>query len=182
MTRTKSPDSRRSKAAALPPAAALQSWQASPAALHLDAQFCFPLYAAAHVVARAYRPLLEPLGLTYPQYLVMLVLWEEQTVTVKALGERLHLDSGTLSPLLARLSTARLVKKQRDKDDARKVAITLTAKGLALRDDAAGVPEALVCEILGKAAGKDVDDASARAAALRTQLQGLLRAFGETAA
>jgi DNA-binding MarR family transcriptional regulator len=116
--------------------------------LRLDAQFCFPLYAATNLITRAYRPLLKPLGLTYPQYLVMLVLWEQPSLTVKALGQRLLLDSGTLSPLLQRLEGQRLVKKQTDPDDARRVIVGITAKGEALRAKAMQVPEALMCRLL----------------------------------
>ena len=120
--------------------------------LHLDAQFCFPVYAANNLIQRAYRPLLAPLGLTYPQYLVMMVLWEDDGdgggVSVSSLGERLYLDSGTLSPLLQRLEAKRLVKKRPDSDDARRVVVGLSAKGRALRAAAQQVPEALVCRLL----------------------------------
>jgi DNA-binding MarR family transcriptional regulator len=141
--------------------------------LALDAQFCFPVYAAANLIARLYRPLLEPLGLTYPQYLVMLVLWESGPVTVKAIGERLLLDSGTLSPLLKRLEERRLVKKRPDADDARRVVVSLTAKGRALRAEALKVPEALLCRLLAEGG----PDAAGRVAALRSQLQELVAAL-----
>jgi len=114
--------------------------------LHLDQQLCFALYAATRAMTQAYQPLLEPLGLTYPQYLVMLVLWEEAGVPVKHLGERLQLDSGTLTPLLKRLETQGLVVRRRDDTDARVVRIDLTVAGRALRRRAADVPRALFCK------------------------------------
>jgi DNA-binding MarR family transcriptional regulator len=117
--------------------------QPTPDQLLLDQQLCFALYAASRSVTGLYRPLLEPLGLTYPQYLVMLVLWEQDGLTVRELGQRLQLDSGTLTPLLKRLQSAGLVTRQRRKQDEREVDIRLTAAGLALRDKASGIPECL---------------------------------------
>ncbi len=146
--------------------------------LRLDAQFCFPVYAANNLIQRAYRSLLQPLGLTYPQYLVLLVLWEADIdesdggVSVSGLGGRLFLDSGTLSPLLQRLEAKRLIKRRVDADDARRVSIVLSAKGRALRADAARVPEALVCRLLPTApssetlAGLEATRAQLRALAL----------------
>src|SRR4051812_33631946 len=93
--------------------------------LRLDRQLCFPLYVAARLIVSAYRPLLGPLGLTYPQYLVMLALWEEDGLSVGALGERLHLDSGTLTPLLKRMERQELVKRSRSSADDRVVLIHL---------------------------------------------------------
>jgi len=116
--------------------------------LRLDSQLCFPLYAAANAVSRAYRPLLEPLGLTYPQYLVMLVLWESAPLSVGEVGERLLLDSGTLTPLLKRLESAGLVQRQRDADDERRVVVDLTPAGHRLKEKARAVPEALACRVL----------------------------------
>jgi len=115
--------------------------------LRLDRQLCFALYAASGLVTRAYRPLLEPLGLTYPQYLVMLVLWERTPRTVSELGERLDLDSGTLTPLLKRLEAAGLVARNRDPKDERRVQVTLTPTGAALHDAAAKIPETLACAL-----------------------------------
>ncbi|MES3026508.1 MAG: MarR family transcriptional regulator [Pseudomonadota bacterium] len=115
--------------------------------LRLDNQLCFALYAASGLVTRAYRPLLEPLGLTYPQYLVMLALWEQAPRTVKALGQALELDSGTLTPLLKRLETAGFVTRTRDAQDERRVQIALTKAGEALREKAAEVPTALACQL-----------------------------------
>jgi DNA-binding MarR family transcriptional regulator len=117
--------------------------QPTPDQLLLDQQLCFALYAASRSVTGLYRPLLEPLGLTYPQYLVMLVLWEQDGLTVRELGQRLQLDSGTLTPLLKRLQSAGLVTRQRRKQDEREVDIRLTDAGLALREKASGIPECL---------------------------------------
>ena len=108
------------------------SWPGKYAAdqlLRLDNQICFAVYSAAHAFNRVYKPLLDRLGLTYPQYLVMLVLWERDGVPVKDIGERLFLDSGTLTPLLKRLEAAELVKRTRSTEDERQVLIALTAQG-----------------------------------------------------
>jgi len=117
--------------------------KSTPEHLLLDQQLCFALYAASRSVTGLYRPLLEPLGLTYPQYLVMLVLWERDGLTVRELGQRLQLDSGTLTPLLKRLQTAGLVDRQRRTEDEREVDIRLTEAGLALRDQASDVPKCM---------------------------------------
>lgn len=111
--------------------------------LKLDRQLCFALYGAAHAFNRAYKPLLEPLGLTYPQYLVMMALWEEDGQQVKALGERLGLDSGTLSPLLKRLEQTGYVERRRDTADERQVFITLTEPGRAIKARAVQVMRAI---------------------------------------
>jgi DNA-binding MarR family transcriptional regulator len=111
--------------------------------LRLDLQVCFPLYAASNLLGRLYRPVLAPLGLTYPQYLVMLVLWQEAPQSVSALGDRLHLDSGTLTPLLKRMENAGLVTRTRDAADERRVLIGLTEQGVALRQAARDVPATL---------------------------------------
>ena len=102
---------------------------AADQALRLDNQICFAVYSAAHAFNRVYKPLLDRLGLTYPQYLVMLVLWERDGVPVKDIGERLFLDSGTLTPLLKRLEAAGLVKRTRSTEDERQVLIALTPQG-----------------------------------------------------
>jgi DNA-binding MarR family transcriptional regulator len=111
--------------------------------LSLDRQVCFSLYAATNLLNRLYGPVLSKLGLTYPQYLVMLVLWEHEVQTVGALGARLYLDSGTLSPLLKRMEGAGLVVRRRDPADERKVSVALTDQGRALREQALHVPEAM---------------------------------------
>jgi DNA-binding MarR family transcriptional regulator len=116
-------------------------------ALQLDHQVCFPLYAASLALVRAYRPLLEPLQLTYPQYLVMLVLWERQRTTLRDLRARLHLDSGTLSPLLKRLEGAGLLRRSRSATDERVVQVELTAQGRALKERAREIPEEIFCRI-----------------------------------
>jgi DNA-binding MarR family transcriptional regulator len=112
--------------------------------LLLGNQLCFAVYSTAHAFNRVYKPLLDRLGLTYPQYLVMLVLWERDDVPVKDIGERLFLDSGTLTPLLKRLEAAGLIKRTRNKDDERQVLIALTAQGEALREQAKMLPEAIL--------------------------------------
>jgi DNA-binding MarR family transcriptional regulator len=112
--------------------------------LMLDNQLCFAVYSTAHVFNRVYKPLLDKLGLTYPQYLVMLVLWERDGVPVKDIGERLFLDSGTLTPLLKRLEAADLVKRTRSTEDERQVLIALTSQGQALREKARAVPEGIL--------------------------------------
>jgi DNA-binding MarR family transcriptional regulator len=113
--------------------------------LHLDNQVCFALYSASLALTRTYRGLLAELGLTYPQYLVMLVLWQRDTQTVSAIGEKLFLDSATLTPLLKRLQAAGLVTRTRATQDERQVVIGLTGAGLALRSRAKAVPEGLFC-------------------------------------
>ncbi len=115
--------------------------------LALDDQLCFAVYSAAHAFNRVYKPLLDRLGLTYPQYLVMLVLWGRDDQSVKAIGEKLILDSGTLTPLLKRLEARGLVTRRRDPADERSVRIGLTAKGRALRDEAKAVPLAIGCAV-----------------------------------
>ena len=112
--------------------------------LRLDNQICFAIYSAAHAFNRVYKPVLDLLGLTYPQYLAMLVLWERDGLAVKEIGERLFLDSGTLTPLLKRLEQAGLVKRTRSSEDERQVLIALTAQGLALRDKAHSVPMSIL--------------------------------------
>ena len=111
--------------------------------LRLDRQICFPLYAASNMLTRLYRPVLEKLGLTYPQYLVMLVLWESAPHSVGDLGSKLHLDSGTLTPLLKRLEQAGFVSRRRDADDERRVLVHLTRSGRALKRPARAVPATL---------------------------------------
>ena len=119
--------------------------RAAPAdGLALDRQLCFALYAASLARTKTYKPLLEPLGLTYPQYLVMLALWETDGITVSALGERLTLDSGTLTPLLKRLQAQGLVQRLRDTADERRVLLQLTAAGRALNARAVAVPQAVL--------------------------------------
>ncbi|MCE9685682.1 MarR family transcriptional regulator [Shewanella sp. AS16] len=117
--------------------------------LCLDNQVCFALYSAANAMVRAYRPLLDKLDLTYPQYLVMLVLWQEQGISVKTLGDRLHLDSGTLTPLLKRLEAKGLVSRGRSERDERVRVLQLTQAGGELQLAARGVPEQMRCKVGG---------------------------------
>ena len=112
--------------------------------LKLDNQLCFAVYSTSLAMTRLYKPLLDKLGLTYPQYLVMLALWEQDGPMVSVLGERLSLDSGTLTPLLKRLEASGLVARVRDVADERRVHITLTAAGRRLKAKAASVPACLL--------------------------------------
>ncbi|RWR03263.1 MarR family transcriptional regulator [[Pantoea] beijingensis] len=115
------------------------------APLLLDQQLCFALYSANLKLHKLYRQLLAPLELTYPQYLVMMVLWERDDVTVSDIGERLFLDSATLTPLLKRLESAGLLQRQRSRQDERQVIVTLTAEGRTLRKKARGIPDSVRC-------------------------------------
>ena len=116
---------------------------AGPEAPRLNRQLCFAMYSASRAATAAYRPMLGELGLTYPQYLVMLVLWEDEARSVRELGEELGLDSGTLSPLLKRLEALGLVERRRSAADERRVEVFLTAAGTALSVQAAGIPQRL---------------------------------------
>jgi DNA-binding MarR family transcriptional regulator len=109
--------------------------------LRLDDQLCFSIYAASHAFTRFYKPLLEPLGLTYPQYLVLLTLWESDRLPLKAIGERLGLDSGTLTPLLKRMEQSGLITRVRDAADERQVLVSLTGKGRRLEQKAQRFPQ-----------------------------------------
>lgn len=134
--------------------------------LRLDEQLCFALYAASRAVTQAYQPFLAPLNLTYPQYLVMLVLWEADGLTVKAIGEKLLLDSGTLTPLLKRLETAGYISRQRSSLDERQVLIRLNDSGRNLRGQALAMRQQMQCRFAGPLQ---------QAGGLREALQGLLR-------
>ncbi|MBS0447151.1 MAG: MarR family transcriptional regulator [Proteobacteria bacterium] len=153
----KSPSRRRA------PAATATDWQ------QLDRQLCFALYSASLAMTKLYKPLLDPLGLTYPQYLALLVLWERDRVSVGELGERLFLDSGTLTPLLKRLEAAGLVQRTRDPDDERRVVVSLSPAGRALQKRARDIPPKLA-----QAARCSLDEVAAlteRLQRLRAQLQ-----------
>ncbi len=117
-------------------------------ALALDNQLCFAFYSVSHAFSRAYRQFLDPLGLTYPQYVALLVLWEQDGLAVKEIGERLFLDSGTLTPLLKRLEAAGHIRRVRDKKDERQVRIMLTEAGHGLREKAEDIPQNVGC-VLG---------------------------------
>lgn len=110
----------------------------------IDQMLCFAVYSAGHAFTRFYKPRLDALDLTYPQYLVFLVLWEKDGITVKALGERLFLDSGTITPLIKRLEARGLVSRHRDEEDERQVRIRLTAEGRALKGKAQAIPLAVM--------------------------------------
>ncbi|MFD2216066.1 MarR family winged helix-turn-helix transcriptional regulator [Metabacillus endolithicus] len=112
--------------------------------LKLENQLCFSLYACSRAILRLYRPFLDEMNLTYPQYLVLLVLWEKQQSSVKELGELLELDSGTLTPMLKRMETAELIERKRDKADERVVLVTITEKGTSIKEKAACVPQSLL--------------------------------------
>ncbi|GJD93589.1 MarR family winged helix-turn-helix transcriptional regulator [Methylobacterium iners] len=113
----------------------------------LEQQLCFSVYSAAHAFTAAYKPLLEPFGLTYPQYLVLLALWQKEGVSVKEIGARLHLDSGTLTPLLKRLQASGYIHRGRDPADERQLRVELTEQGQQLRWKVAGVRQSLVCSL-----------------------------------
>ena len=115
--------------------------------LQLDNQVCFPLYSAANAMIRAYRPLLDTIDLTYPQYLAMLALWQYPRLTVTELGTKLRLDSGTLTPLLKRLEAKELVSRTRSSEDERVRIISLTERGTALKKQAQSIPESLRCQV-----------------------------------
>ncbi|GGS36925.1 MarR family transcriptional regulator [Actinokineospora fastidiosa] len=131
----------------------------------LEQQLCFALYSASRAMTARYRPLLDELGLTYPQYLVLLALYERDGRTVKELGEELRLDSGTLSPLLKRMAAAGLLRRTRSADDERSVVVELTDEGAALRGRVAEVPGGLF---------RDTDVTVAEIADLRARLQDFL--------
>ena len=122
--------------------------------LKLENQLCFPLYACSKEVVRRYTPYLDKIGLTYTQYLVMLVLWEHGSMSVGALGERLYLDSGTLTPMLKKMEAKGLLQRRRDAADERRVSVALTERGVALKEKAREVPPAM-----GQCVGIGADDA-----------------------
>lgn len=111
--------------------------------LKLENQMCFPLYASSREIIKKYTPLLEPLDLTYTQYIAMMSLWEQRSMTVKEMGEKLYLDSGTLTPLLKKLEAKGFLTRARSKKDERNLIVTITKEGLALRDKALDVPAKL---------------------------------------
>lgn len=114
--------------------------------LSFDKQICFSLYSASNAMVRAYRPLLQKLDLTYLQYIVMMVLWEEEGISVSSLGEKLHLDSGTLTPLLKRLESKGLVIRKISLKDERMKSLYLTESGKALQKQASSIPEKILCK------------------------------------
>lgn len=142
--------------------------------LRLANFLCFAIYSTANAVTRAYQPRLAALGLTYPQYLVMVVLWEEENQTVKAIGDKLSLDSGTLTPLLKRLEAAGLITRRRDTVDERQVLIGLTDEGRSMRQRAEAVPIAM-----GQAFGCTMDEAQAMRSELITLRENLVASIDE---
>jgi MarR family transcriptional regulator, organic hydroperoxide resistance regulator len=143
-----------------------------PEALRLDNQLCFAFYATLRAVTQAYRPLLDALGLTYPQYLVLLVLWETDQISVTTLGERLFLDSGTLTPLLKRMESRGIIRRVRNATDERQVLVCLTAAGRKLKSSAAEIPEQIICKV-----GFPRD----RSIRLRTEIRALLDSLNRVA-
>lgn len=141
--------------------------------LALGRFLCFSVYSANHAFNRVYKPLLDRLGLTYPQYLVMVILWEEDGLTVGRVGERLYLESSTLTPLLKRLEAAGYVRRERDLADERQVRVRLTGAGRALRDEAAGVPGCIA-----EACGMDLPELQA----LQTEVNRLREALSASEA
>jgi DNA-binding MarR family transcriptional regulator len=140
----------------------------------LENQLCFAVYAAAHSFVQAYRPFLDPVGLTYPQYLILLELWERDDQTVRQLGEPLFLDSGTLTPMLGRMERAGWIKRRRDAIDGRAVRVSLTLKARAFRRKALLIPVAMMCASNLDLAGLN---------ALRNKVNRVAQALrGETAA
>ncbi|MCZ8183324.1 MAG: MarR family transcriptional regulator [Beijerinckiaceae bacterium] len=137
--------------------------------LALDNHLCFAVYSTSHAFSRLYRQQLARLGLTYPQYLVMLVLWETAPLPIKTIGERLMLDSGTLTPLLKRMEATGLINRERGSQDERQVLVTPTAAGLDLRAKAVGLPPSIAC-----ASGLDLDTLRAMAAKLTILRSNLL--------
>jgi MarR family transcriptional regulator, organic hydroperoxide resistance regulator len=136
--------------------------------LALANMVCFAVYSAGHAFTRAYKPLLDALGLTYPQYLVMVVLWEQDGQTVGAIGERLKLDSSTLTPLLKRLEAAGYVRRERDPEDERQVRVRLAEPGRALKEKAKAIPASML-RASGQSA-RDLLKLKAEIAALRDAL------------
>lgn len=136
--------------------------------MKLDNQLCFSLYAASREVIKTYKPQLDKYGLTYTQYIAMLVVWEYEKITVKEMGQKLHLDSGTLTPVLKKLLLMELIDKYRDKDDDRVVIVELTEKGRKMKDEIIEVPEKMYCNF-----SKNIEDAIE----LKRLLDNLLETF-----
>ena len=136
--------------------------------MKLDNQLCFSLYAASREVIKTYKPQLDKYGLTYTQYIAMLVVWEYEKITVKEMGQKLHLDSGTLTPVLKKLLLMELIDKYRDKDDDRVVIVELTEKGREMKDEIIEVPEKMYCNF-----SKNIEDAIE----LKRLLDNLLETF-----
>lgn len=150
--------------------------QKSDQLLKLENQLCFQLYSASRMMTKLYQPLLKPLGITYPQYLVMLVLWEKpigSKFTVTEIGDLLFLDSGTLTPLLKRLELKRIIQRQRDSEDERQVIIRLTPAGEAMKQQARKIPEKLMCQT-----GKNMADVAGMRESLKVLVGDMLHSAG----
>lgn len=150
--------------------------QKSDQLLKLENQLCFQLYSASRMMTKLYQPLLKPLGITYPQYLVMLVLWEKpigSKFTVTEIGDLLFLDSGTLTPLLKRLELKRIIQRQRDSEDERQVIIRLTPAGEAMKQQARKIPEKLTCQT-----GKNMTDVAGMRESLKVLVGDMLHSAG----
>jgi len=125
--------------------------------LKLENQICFPLYASSRAIVKMYKPLLDPIGLTYTQYVTLLALWEQDGIPVKQLGELLYLDSGTLTPLLKKLENQGILRRVRSREDERMVFVWLTPKGQELKLEAAEIPGKMACRVnLTEAEAKDL--------------------------
>lgn len=116
--------------------------------LKLENQLCFPVYAASRLITREYQPFLDKLGITYPQYLVMMILWEKENISVNEIAKKLILNTNTITPLLKRMEKQRLINRQRSTDDERKVIIELTESGRILEKEAALIPEKLAAKLI----------------------------------
>jgi DNA-binding MarR family transcriptional regulator len=136
--------------------------------LKLENQLCFPVYAASRLITREYQPYLDKLGITYPQYLVLMILWEEDSVPVKNIAKKLILNTNTITPLLKRMEKQGLIERKRSLNDERKVIVNLTQKGIDLQEQAALIPEALVKKLL------DTDLNVDNLIHLRTQLNAII--------
>ena len=141
--------------------------------LLLDKQLCFPIYACARKIVAAYHPFLKAVGLTYTQYVTMMVIWEEKTVSVHDLGQRLYLDSGTLTPVLKKLEQLGYIERRRSTEDERVVLATLTEKGKQLKQKAASVPEQMGCHLAELGVILTPDEVTAMKAELYKIIEGL---------
>ena len=139
--------------------------------LKLDNQLCFRLYTAARLIMQAYFPYFEPLGITYPQYLVLLVLWEKDHQPVNDIARRLHLETNTVTPLLQRMEKQGLLSRKRGKEDTRQRIVSLTAKGKALEERAKDIPDCLVAQLSDKT--EDINCLIAAIPALDQLIEGL---------
>ncbi len=141
--------------------------------LLLDKQLCFPIYACARKIVAAYHPFLKAVGLTYTQYVTMMVIWEEKTVSVHDLGQRLYLDSGTLTPVLKKLEQLGYIERRRSTEDERVVLAILTEKGKQLKQKAASVPEQMGCHLAESGVILTPDEVTAMKAELYKIIEGL---------